>query len=546
VIDRPPFSSVDQSTVYSSQFNDGVTFGTISRSALNPMVTADKLPGGGVRLAVLGNSSAYADVYLCSGNTKYVRLNGGESADVTCSTSGTVTVKVAPTSSTVDLYKLVMTTVNRTYTSYETHYYSCGAFGRSTCWYTTSITTTVSVPYSYWYWIPLQSGQSASTGSPVTASIENIEPVLVILLQIHDDGTQAPVGTFFLDPGESADVDVTGGTDGRDDLIGVSALVGDVETNIGGETHIVAHGTHQQLMIDLIPPTVVLNSLDPDPTATSPIHVTATFSEPVTGFSAASVNVSNAAISAFQGAGASYSFDLVPSTFGVVAVTIPAGAATDMGGNTSAASSTFTRTFIQKQAQTITFDPLPDVFYGTSSIPLSATASSGLAVTFSAAGSCSVAATTLTIVSVGGCTVTASQGGNALYLAATPVSRTFQVLHSWSKLLQPINLDGSSIFKVGSTVPAKFKLTGGSAGVTNLAARIYVAKISNSLAGTELEASATNSPDSGNVFRYDSSTGQYIFNWGTKGLTEGAWQIRIDLLDGAPAADRTVIVSLKR
>jgi hypothetical protein len=368
----------------------------------------------------------------------------------------------------------------------------------------------------------------------------------VILLQVQEDGTQAPVGSFFLDPGESADVDITGGTDGRDDMIGVSALVGDVETNIGGPTRIVAHGTRQQLMIDLIPPTVVLSSLEPNPTGTSPIHVTATFSEPVVGFTAASLTASNAVISAFQGNGASYSFDLIPSTFGVVTVTIPAGAAPDASGNVAAAASTFATTFIQKQSQTINFDSLPDVSYGTPSIPISATATSGLAVTFGASGSCSVAGTTVTINAVGGCTVTASQGGNGLYVAAASVSRTFQVVHSWSKLLQPINLDGSSIFKLGSTLPAKFKLTGGSAGVVNLAARIYVAKISNSVAGTELEATATNSPDAGNVFRYDSSSGQYIFNWGTKSLTEGAWQIRVDLLDGAPAADRTVTVSLRK
>jgi len=547
VIDRP-LGGLDQSTVYSSQFTDGVTFGTMYRNAPNTIVTADKLAGGGVRLAVLGTSSVFADVYLCSGNTKYVHLNGGESADVTCSTSGTVTVKASPspTSSIVEIYKQAWATYYVTYTYYVPVYYSCGAFGRYTCSYTYSVTRTQSYTYSYWYWITLAPGQSASTGSPVTAGTDNTDPIQVVLLQIHEDGVQAPVGSFFLDPGESADVDITGGSDGRDDVIGVSALVGDVETNIGGATRIVAHGTRQQVMTDLIAPTVVLSSLGPNPTGTSPIHVTVTSNEPLVGFTAASLTVSNAVISAFQGNGTNYSFDLIPATFGAVGVTIPAGAASDASGNVNAAPLTFTTTFIQKQGQTINFDPLPDVSSGTPSIAVSATATSGLPVTFSASGSCSMAGTTVTINAIGGCTVTASQGGNALYLAATSVSRTFQVVHSWSKLLQPINLDGSSIFKLGSTVPAKFKLTGGSSSVVNLGARIYVAKISNSVAGTELEATATNSPDAGNVFRYDSSTGQYVFNWGTKGLTEGAWQIRVDLLDGAPAADRTVTVSLRK
>jgi uncharacterized repeat protein (TIGR03803 family) len=49
----------------------------------------------------------------------------------------------------------------------------------------------------------------------------------------------------------------------------------------------------------------------------------------------------------------------------------------------------------------------------------------------------------------------------------------------WSDVLQPLNADGSSIFKLGSTIPVKFKLTGACAGITNLIAKIYVAKIDN-------------------------------------------------------------------
>jgi hypothetical protein len=62
--------------------------------------------------------------------------------------------------------------------------------------------------------------------------------------------------------------------------------------------------------------------------------------------------------------------------------------------------------------------------------------------------------------------------------------------------------------------------------------------------GTELEGTSTAASDGGNVFRYDAAAGQYIFNWGTKGLSEGTWQIRVDLLDGK--GDRTVLVSLKK
>lgn len=114
---------------------------------------------------------------------------------------------------------------------------------------------------------------------------------------------------------------------------------------------------------------------------------------------------------------------------------------------------------------------------------------------------------------------------------------------SWSNVLQPINADGSSIFKLGRTVPVKFKLTDESAGITDLPAKLYLSKVSNGIAGTEIEAVSTSAADSGNTFRYDPADGQYIFNLGTKSLSEGTWQLRIDLLDGVT---HTVVISLRK
>jgi hypothetical protein len=128
--------------------------------------------------------------------------------------------------------------------------------------------------------------------------------------------------------------------------------------------------------------------------------------------------------------------------------------------------------------------------------------------------------------------------------AANTTTKHFNVtvVYSWSGLLQPINTDGGSIFKLGSTVPIKFQLTAASAGVQNALVKLYFAKVSNSVVGTDLEATSTASATTGNLFRYDVSTGQYVFNWGTKGLTTGSYQLKIELGDGVV---RTVIVSLR-
>jgi hypothetical protein len=198
---------------------------------------------------------------------------------------------------------------------------------------------------------------------------------------------------------------------------------------------------------------------------------------------------------------------------------------------------------IAKATQAITFASLPNHTYGDGPFTIAATASSGLPVGFTATGSCTVLGSTVTLTGANACGVTAAQAGNSNFAQAPNVTQTFYILHSWSNLLQPINVDGTSIFKLGSTIPVKFRLAGTSAGLL-IDARILVAKISSGVVGNELEAVATNAPDGGNAFRYDATSDQYIFNWGTKGLHEGTWQIRVDLQDGA--APRTVMVSLKK
>jgi hypothetical protein len=98
--------------------------------------------------------------------------------------------------------------------------------------------------------------------------------------------------------------------------------------------------------------------------------------------------------------------------------------------------------------------------------------------------------------------------------------------------LPPINADGSSIFKQGSTVPVKFKLTGASAGIANLTARLSVTKVSSGITGTDLEATSNGAANDGNLFRWDAGAGQYVFNLTTKPLTAGTWSLAADLGDG--------------
>jgi MBG domain (YGX type)/SdrD B-like domain/Putative Ig domain len=81
-----------------------------------------------------------------------------------------------------------------------------------------------------------------------------------------------------------------------------------------------------------------------------------------------------------------------------------------------------------KADQTITFDALPDLTYGAAAFALTATASSGLPVSFSVlAGPATVSGNTLSLSGAGTVTVRASQEGNDYYNPAAPVDQSFVV-----------------------------------------------------------------------------------------------------------------------
>ena len=84
---------------------------------------------------------------------------------------------------------------------------------------------------------------------------------------------------------------------------------------------------------------------------------------------------------------------------------------------------------IAGSSQTITFDTLSDKTYGDADFLVSASASSGLAVSFASqtAGVCSVNIATVHILSIGTCAVRASQAGDSNYSAAPNVDQSFSI-----------------------------------------------------------------------------------------------------------------------
>jgi hypothetical protein len=123
--------------------------------------------------------------------------------------------------------------------------------------------------------------------------------------------------------------------------------------------------------------------------------------------------------------------------------------ATDAGGASATCTTTVTVTNPGTTAQTITFGALDAVTYGVAPATLTATATSGLPVTFSkVSGPATVVNGLLTITGAGTVVVRASQAGNATYAAAPSVDQTLVVNKA------PLTVKANDVSKVyGAALP---------------------------------------------------------------------------------------------
>jgi hypothetical protein len=131
------------------------------------------------------------------------------------------------------------------------------------------------------------------------------------------------------------------------------------------------------------------------------------------------------------------------------------------------------RTFtIGKADQQITFEALADKKFGDADFGVVATASSNLAVAFSAGGNCTVTGSQVHVTGAGLCTITASQDGDANVNAAAPVARTFSIGKSDQQITFEVLADkkfGDADFAVGATTSSNMAVSLAAAGNCTLA-----------------------------------------------------------------------------
>ncbi|MFC1925011.1 Ig-like domain-containing protein, partial [Chloroflexota bacterium] len=119
-------------------------------------------------------------------------------------------------------------------------------------------------------------------------------------------------------------------------------------------------------------PSVVLTSTATSPTSTSPIPMTATFSEAVTGFHPGDITVGNGTRSNFAGGPIVYTFDVTPAGDGEVTVDIAAGVAQDVVGHGNTAADQFSILY-DGEAPGVTLSSTATSHTNTSPIPMTAT-----------------------------------------------------------------------------------------------------------------------------------------------------------------------------
>ena len=104
--------------------------------------------------------------------------------------------------------------------------------------------------------------------------------------------------------------------------------------------------------VDTVRPTVAIASTASNPTSSSPIPLTVTFSESVSGFTSTGVAITNGTIGSFGGSGSTYTFSVTPATAGPVTVNIAASVSADAAGNGNTAAAPFSITYNQSVTAT--------------------------------------------------------------------------------------------------------------------------------------------------------------------------------------------------
>ena len=117
-----------------------------------------------------------------------------------------------------------------------------------------------------------------------------------------------------------------------------------------------------------------------------------------------------------------------------------------------------------------------------------------------------------------------------------------KVIVGWAGFLPPINQDGSSRFILGAPIALRFTLSGASANIFDLQAKLFVAPLDAAGKPGVERAAVGLPPGVGNLFYFIPVINQYAMLLDTHPLALGPWQLRVDLGDGELHTQRITMV----
>jgi len=119
-----------------------------------------------------------------------------------------------------------------------------------------------------------------------------------------------------------------------------------------------------------------------------------------------------------------------------------------------------------------------------------------------------------------------------------------KVIVGWGGFLAPVNSDGSARFPLGLPIALRFILTGASANICDLDAKLFLAPLDAAgKPGAERPAAGL-PPGAGNLFYFIPIINQYAMLLDTRPLSLGPWQLRVDLGDGEIHTQRITMTKL--
>jgi LPXTG-site transpeptidase (sortase) family protein len=152
----------------------------------------------------------------------------------------------------------------------------------------------------------------------------------------------------------------------------IAAIAENKVLDVANNLNTASTTTDNSVTYDATAPTVTISSTAANPTKTSPIPVTITFSEDMTGFELGDITVGNGTAGNLLGSGKTYTADITPSADGEVTVDIAADAAIDSSSNGNTAATQFTISY-DATAPTVTISSTAANPTKTSPIPVTIT-----------------------------------------------------------------------------------------------------------------------------------------------------------------------------